>query len=302
MHENAFRRLPLDPLRGFVAAARHLSFTLAADELHLTQSAISRQVQTLEAALGVTLFHRGVRSLQLTADGSRLAAAAAGWLDEYARLAAAMRPSGARPVTVTASIGIAALWLVPRLRDFQQRHPETEVRIAAGNRVIDLAREDVDLALRYCADRDTPAEAVKLFSETVMPVGHPTLAAGLELNAATLPGLTLLDYGEPGFPWLGWEHWLQAAGLEGVRPRTRIVFSHYDQLIHAAAAGQGLAIGRSVLIDPLIEDGRLQVIGSQRLPIPGRGFWLIPAPRTMRSEVQRFADWVVEAARDGSAG
>ena len=302
MHSPLLKLPPLDPLRGFIAAARHLSFTRAAAELCLTQSAISRQIQALESALGVTLFERGVRSLSLTDEGTRLAAAAEGWLTEYVRLAESMRTPARRPVVVTASIGISALWLVPRLRDFQQQHPDIDIHTAAGNRVADLAREHIDLALRYCADRDAPAEATQLFAEILFPVAHPSVAHELDITAATLPQLTLLEYNEPGFPWLGWEHWLQAAGLEGVRPRTRIVFSHYDQLIHAAAAGQGLAIGRSVLIDPLIEDGRLQVIGSQRLPIPGRGFWLIPAPRTMRSEVQRFADWVVEAARDGSAG
>ncbi|THF61996.1 LysR substrate-binding domain-containing protein [Pseudothauera rhizosphaerae] len=292
---------PLDPLRGFVAAARHLSFTRAADELCLTQSAVSRQVQTLEAALGEPLFVRGVRSLQLSAEGERLAAAAEGWLAEYGRLAEAMRRPGARPVTVTAAIGIAALWLVPRLRDFQRRHPEAEVRIDASNRMKDLAREDIDLALRYCADRDAPPEAIKLFGETVLPVGHPSIAAGLELNAETLPRLTLLEYDEPGFPWLGWEHWLAAIGLDGVRPRARIAFSHYDQLIHAASAGQGLAIGRAVLVDPLIEDGRLMPVGTRQMAVPGRGFWLVPAPGPQRPEVERFATWVVSSARTGKA-
>ncbi|MBC9072807.1 LysR family transcriptional regulator [Thauera sp. CAU 1555] len=296
MHSTLLQLPPLDPLRGFVAAARHLSFTRAADELCLTQSAISRQVQTLEGALGVALFVRGVRSLQLTAEGARLAAAAEGWLAEYGRLADALRQPGERPVTVTASIGISALWLVPRLREFQQRHPATEVRIAAGNRIVDLAREDIDLALRYCADHDAPPRAIKLFGETVLPVGHPSIAAGLELTAETLPQLTLLDYDEPGYPWLGWEHWLAAIGLDGVRPRARIGFSHYDQLIHAAATGHGLAIGRAVLIDPLIEDGRLMPVGARQVAMPGRGFWLVPAPRPMRPEVERFADWVVESA------
>ncbi|THF60765.1 LysR family transcriptional regulator [Pseudothauera nasutitermitis] len=301
MHEDLRQLPPLDPLRGFAAAARHLSFTRAAAELCLTQSAVSRQVQTLEAALGVALFVRGIRSLRLTAEGARLAAAADGWLAEYARLADALRRPGARPVTVTASFGMSALWLVPRLRDFQHLHPDTEVHIAAGNRMVDLAREDIDLALRYCPDRDTPPEAVKLFGDTVLAVGHPSIAAGLELNAATLPGLTLLEYDEPSFPWLGWEHWLAALGLEGVRPRARIGFSHYDQLIHAAGAGQGLAIGRTVLIDPLIEDGRLMPVGERRMTVPGRGFWLVPAPRPMRPEVRRFADWVVETARADAA-
>lgn len=296
MHNPLLQLPPLDPLRGFVAAARHLSFTRAADELCLTQSAISRQVQALETALGTPLFVRGVRSLALTAAGSRLAAAAEGWLDEYGTLATALRQPGARPVTVTASIGISALWLVPRLRDFQARHPDTEVRIAAGNRVVDLAREDIDLALRYCADRDAPAGSVKLFGETLFPVAHPSVAAGLTLNAATLPQLTLLDYDEPGFPWIRWDHWLAAAGLESLRPRSRIGYSHYDQLIHAATTGLGVALGRAVLVDPMLEDGRLMAVGSERFTVEGRGFWLVPAPRPMRPEVARFAEWVKEAA------
>lgn len=296
MHDTLLRLPPLDPLRGFLAAARHLSFTRAAEELCLTQSAVSRQVQTLEAALGTPLFVRGVRSLALTAAGSRLAAAAEGWLNDYAQLAAALRQPGPRPVTVTASIGIAALWLVPRLRDFQARHPDTEVRIAAGNRVVDLAREDIDLALRYCAERDAPPGAVRLFGEVLFPVAHPSLGVGLELNAATLAQHTLLDYDEPGFPWLRWDHWLAAAGLDGVRPRSRIGFSHYDQLIHAAAAGQGIALGRAVLVDPLIEDGRLTAIGSRRLTMADRGFWLLRAPRPARPEVDRFAAWILESA------
>lgn len=297
MHSPLLNLPPLDALRGFVAAARHLSFTRAADELCLSQSAISRQVQSLEDALGVALFVRGVRSLGLTAEGARLATAAEGWLNEYARLAEAMRQPGERPVVVTASIGISALWLVPNLSDFQQRHPDTEVHIVAGNRVRDLARENIDLALRYCADRDAPPESVKLFDEVIFPVGHPSIAAGVEITADSLPQLTLLEYTEPGFPWIGWDHWLASIGLEGVRPRARIGFSHYDQMISAAASGHGLALGRAVLVDPMLADGRLIAVGQRQFPVDGRGFWLVPAPRPMRAEVRRFADWVLETAR-----
>lgn len=296
MHSPLLNLPPLDALRGFVAAARHLSFTRAAAELCLTQSAISRQVHTLEDALGVSLFVRGVRSLSLSTEGARLASAAEGWLNEYARLAEALRQPGERPVIVTASIGISALWLVPRLRDFQHAHPDTEVHIAACNRIVDLARENVDLALRYCADRDAPAAAIKLFDDVIFPVGHPSIATGLVIDADTLPGLTLLEYNEPGFPWIGWDHWLASIGLDGIRPRARIGFSHYDQLIHAAATGHGLALGRAVLVDPMIDDGRLVAVGERRFPVEGRGFWLAPAPRPMRPEVRRFADWVRQTA------
>lgn len=296
MDNDLIRLPPLDALRGFVAAARHLSFTRAAEDLCLTQSAVSRQIQTLERALGVTLFVRGVRSLSLTADGMRLANAAEHWLAEYNRLADSMRQPGERPVLVTASIGISALWLVPRLSEFQLRHPGTEVHIAAGNRVVDLARENVDLALRYCADIDSTPDSVKLFGEVLFPVAHPSIAGNLHIDADSLPSLTLLDYPEPDYPWMGWDHWLSLIGLQGIRPRARLVFSQYDQVIHTAATGQGVALGRAVLVDPMIADGRLARVGCREFAVEGRGFWMIPAPRPMRAEVRRFAEWIREAA------
>lgn len=291
MHTPLRRLPPLDPLRGFVAAARHLSFTRAAEELFLTQSAISRQVQALEDALGVRLFVRGVRTLALTAEGARLARAAQGWLDDYAALADALRARGPRPVTVTATIGISALWLVPRLSRFQARYPDIDVRVAASNRVFDLEREGVDLAVRYCADRDAPAGAEHLFGESVVPVASPVLAAR-PLDAATLPDTVLLDFDDPRYPWLRWSDWLAAMGLEHVRPRAVLVFNHYDQLIQAAVAGQGIAIGRAQLLDQLLADGRLQCVGGSPREIARRGFWLVTAPGAPRPEVARFAEWL----------
>ncbi len=291
MHTPLRRLPPLDPLRGFVAAARHLSFTRAAEELFLTQSAISRQVQALEDALGVRLFVRGVRTLALTAEGARLARAAQGWLDDYAALADALRAHGPRPVTVTATIGISALWLVPRLSRFQARYPDIDVRVAASNRVFDLGREGVDLAVRYCADRDAPAGAEHLFGESVVPVASPVLAAR-PLDAATLPDTVLLDFDDPRYPWLRWSDWLAAMGLEHVRPRAVLVFNHYDQLIQAAVAGQGIAIGRAQLLDQLLADGRLQCVGGSPREIARRGFWLVTAPGVPRPEVARFAEWL----------
>lgn len=288
-----FRRVPpLDPLRGFVVAARHLSFTRAGDELFLSQSAISRQVQTLEDALGVKLFVRATRSLALTEAGRRLADAAEVWLNDYARLAARLQQPARPTVTVTASLGISALWLVPQLRDFQVRHPEIDVRLASSNRVIDLAFEDIDLALRYCADRDAPPGSERLFGETLLPVTHATLGRGLTLDATTLPDQVLLDFDDAAFPWLSWTPWLAAFGLEDVQPRGRLRFSNYDQLIHAAASAQGLAIGRIEMIAPLLQEGRLVAVGTAGRPMAGRGFWLIPAPGPMRAEVRIFADWV----------
>ncbi|MBI4754824.1 MAG: LysR family transcriptional regulator [Betaproteobacteria bacterium] len=288
---------PLDPLRGFVASARHLSFTRAATELHLTQSAISRQVQTLEQALGVRLFVRGVRTLALTPQGERLFGRAEVWLREWGELAEALRAADRRrPVTVTASIGIAALWLVPRLLDFQARHPDIDVRLAAGNRMMDLAREGIDVAIRYCADRDAPPDARRLFGESVFPVASPAVGEGLVLCAATLPRLVLLDLDDVGYPWLRWDDWLAAIGLAGARPQAVVQFNHYDQMIQAAAAGQGLAIGRAALVAPMLADGRLVAVGDARREVAGRGYWLVTAPGEVREDVGRFVSWVLRQA------
>lgn len=300
MHNALAHLPPLEPLRGFVCAARHLSFTRAAEELFLTQSAISRQVQALEAAFGVPLFVRGTRSLALTPAGARLAMAADGWLAEYATLAAELRGPSARPVTVTATIGIAALWLVPRLSRFQDLYPEIDVRLAAGNRILDLAREGIDLAVRYCAERDAPAGAEPLFGESTMPVASPALAAR-PLDRETLSDTVLLDFDDIRYPWLRWGHWLTTLGLDGVRPRAVLVFNQYDQLIQAAVAGQGIAIGRAQLVDRLIASGQLKVVGDGRTEVTGRAFWLVRAPGSQRQEVARFADWLrAEAAATGA--
>ncbi len=296
--DNETRRLPpLDPLKGFCAAARTLSFTRAARELHLTQSAVSRQVQTLEQALGLRLFERGVRELRLTAAGRRLYQQASGWLEAYALLAEEFADkTRRRPITVTASIGIAALWLVPRLAGFQAAHPGVDVRVAAGNRILDLERDGIDVAIRYCADKDVPAGAERLFGESVVPVASPSLGIA-RLDRETLPRLALLDFDDPRYPWLRWDDWLAAMGLDGVAPATRLSFSHYDQLIQATVAGQGVAIGRSELVDRMTASGQLVALACARRRVEGRGSWLILPPPPRRQEVEHFAAWVrAEAA------
>lgn len=292
---------PLEPLKGFVEAARTLSFTRAATALHLSQSAVSRQVQTLEQALGVRLFERGVRELRLTTAGRRLFTAAAEWLDHYGRLADEFdRRELRRPITVTASIGIAALWLVPRLSAFQAAHPEIDVRIAAGNRILDLARDGIDLAIRYCRDQDAPPGARRLFGESVVPVASPALAIQ-RIDRDTLPQLVLLEFDEPGYPWLRWDDWLAAMELDQVAPAGRLEFSHYDQLIQAAVAGHGVAIGRAELVDRMTRSGQLRALGCDRRKVEGRGFWLILPPAPRREEIDHFAAWVCAEAEEAVA-
>src|SRR5688572_1244248 len=168
----------LDLLRGFEVVARHLSFTKAAAELFVTQSAVSRQVRQLEDHLGVRLFERRTRAVVLTEPGYRYYSELAPLLKQIADLT--RKVVGAREesrVRVTATLSFASLWLVPRLAAFQEEHPHVQVHVVADNVVRDLVRDDFDLAIRYCNELSAGADAMKLFDETLTPVCSPKLLA-----------------------------------------------------------------------------------------------------------------------------
>lgn len=296
------RSLPsLDPLKGFDAAARHLSFTRAAAELFLTQSAISRQIQTLEEQLGVKLFRREVRRLALTAEGEVLARAVAEMLPRLADVCAGLKAVQRRPrVTVSAAVGIAALWLVPRLAAFQELEPDVDVRLSADNRMVDLEREDIDLALRYVSPETPPPASSLLFDEVVFPVASPAVVAGLPavLRAEDLARLTLLAFENAGStPWLSWEPWLQGLGLAHAKPKAVLQFNQYDQMIRTAEDGGGIALGRGPLVAQAIAAGRLQPLSDARQRIASRAYFLVRAPRPLRPEVERFAAWLLAEAQ-----
>lgn len=294
-------RLPsLDLIRGFVAVGRRMSITQAAEDLCLTQSAVSRQVRALEDALGVKLLVRGHRSIAFTPAGERLYRCADGVVQDLQNILSALSAGrGQRhPVTITASVGVAGLWLLPRLTAFQNAHPDIEIRIAANNRILDLSAEGVDLAIRYCSRAAAPEGAIWLFGETVAPVAHPALGKKALRSPADLKGEYLLDLEDRRRPGLQWSEWLQAVGWENVRPRGIQRFNQYDQLIQAAASGQGIALGRLELIQPLLADRRLRV-----LTTPGGqadtefAYWLIWADVEPRAEVRKAGDWILSEAR-----
>ena len=294
-------RLPsLDALKGFDAAARHLSFTRAAAELSLTQSAISRQVQTLEAQLGVRLFLRGVRKLTLTPEGEQLHRAVASALANLAEVCAGLRAGKRRPrVTVSAAISIAALWLVPRLGGFQERYPDVDVRLSADNRTVDLAREEVDVALRYGPPELMPPEALLLFDEVVFPVASPGIATGFPVKPtpADLAMVTLLAWrSDVPSPGLDWAPWLVSLGLEKARPKALMQFNQYDQMIRAAADGQGIALGRGPLVRRLVDAGQLAPLMATRERVASRGYFLLPAAGGARPEVDAFIAWLMAEA------
>lgn len=292
---------PLDALRGFVAAARRMSITAAADDLCLTQSAVSRQIQALEERLGVQLFTRSSRSITLTEAGEQLFQLASPWMERLLDLTESLRQDGRlRPVTISASIGVASLWLLPKLGAFQTAHPHIDVRLAASNRVMDLERDGIDLAIRYSPATPATEGGLRLFDEEVAPVASPAVAA----SAFGRPGLladpllahVLLDFDDRGRPWLHWDYWLKAQGLEQRKPKGYLHFNQYDQVIQAAVEGHGVALGRLALLLPMLKDGRLVARMDQRLQVDDNGYWLMQAPGKQREEVAVFRDWLLAQA------
>ena len=304
--------LPLDLLAGFEAAARHLSFTKAAAELYLTQSAISRQVQGLEQALGVPLFQRRHRALLLTDAGQHLLQTATAVLRQVQDTARQIRGAGAaRMLTVTTTASFASLWLIPRLRAFRDKHPGVDVRISATNELMDLVRDRIDVAVRYSPPSRAPAQSVQLFGEEVAPLCSPALmrdkARPLREPADLRHHVLLHDDWTPGTPWLEWSNWLASYGLEDLKPAGDLRFSHYDQMIQAAMDGQGVALGRLPLLSRLIRSGRLVAPferaggGVQPEGSSMRAFYAVAAPgAASRPDVRDFIAWLAETAKADS--
>lgn len=294
-------RLPsLDLIRGFVAVGRRMSITRAARDLHLTQSAVSRQVRALEAQLGTRLLTRGYRSIAFTPEGERLFRVADAALDQLQDVVAELRGAGrVKPVTVSAAIGFTGLWLLPRLSRFQALHPDVDVRVSAHNRVMDLRHDGVDLAIRYTSAGRAPPGARRLFDEVVVPVASPALCV-TAMSRRALPTLSLLEFDDPRYPWLHWRPWLAAVGWKDAKPRAFLQFNQYDMVIQAALAGQGVALGRRGLIGPLLEQGQLVALAAPRAgDVAGYGYWLLQAEDAPRGEVAQVADWIVAEAGAG---
>jgi DNA-binding transcriptional LysR family regulator len=293
---------PLDTLRGFEAAARHLSFTRAAEELHLTQSAMSRQVKSLEDALGVALFERRHRALLLTDAGQAFHRTVADVLATLREATAKLVPAADRTLSVATTISFASLWLVPRLGEFQRAHPDVDVRVSAKNDLVDLARDRIDLAIRYCPRERAGAGAARLFGERILPVASPRLVPRPLARPEDIARLPLLHYEDPtyDFPWMAWRTWFETfgvampAGVRGLR------FSNYEQIVQAAIAGEGVALGRVPLVERWLRSGQLVAPLSRKFSTATstRAFWIVASERARRRpDAAAFIEWVRRQAR-----
>ncbi len=290
---------PLNALRAFESAARHLSFTRAGAELFVTQTAISHQIKQLEAHLGRPLFRRGPRRLSLTADGE---AWARELRDVFGRLADAnrrlrARPAAERPVVAVSVIpSFGAGWLVPRLGRFLSRHPGIDVRISASGHLVDFAVEQVDLGIRFGHGRYPGLVVDKLGGDSLVVVCAPALRAKKRLSSpADLRRHVLLHDDDRD----AWKRWLTAHGPSGVDPSRGTVLDDSRMLVAAAVEGQGVALARrSLAIDDLAA-GRLVLPFPTIRALRVEKAYFVVAPRraVARPEVRAFLDWLkVESA------
>lgn len=291
---------PLELLLAFEAAARHLSFTRAAGELFLTQSAVSRQIQALEESLGGRLFERRTRALLLTEKGQVLYKVVQEVLQQLDDTTRKLRDAvAARTVTISTTPGFASLWLIPRLNGYLQSHPGVDVRISATYKMVHLEQDGVDLAIRY-SRADSMRVEKPLFEEEVIPMCSPALAADPARplrEPADLRAHTLLHQEDSRASWLEWNLWLHAHGLHDLKPAGALHFSQYDQLIQAAINGQGVALGRLPLLRRALRDKQL-VTPFRKSVASACGYYLVRSARASgKPDVAAFEAWLVEEAK-----
>jgi len=288
----------------FETVARRRSFTLAADELCLTQSAVSRQIRALEDQLGLPLFRRLHRAIELTPEGQRLYASVTLGLQEIGNCVGELRAATATPqITVAASVAFSYFWLMPRLEQFSARHPEIDLRVLATDQRVDLGQESVDVAILYGTGPWPDVRSRRLFGEQVYPVCSPGyLRAHPELGTASdLLDQTLLHLEGGGNIWGGvdWRVWLQAQGVTGQPLRRGIRMNSYPMIIQAAEAGRGVALGWSYITDAMVAAGRLTRPLGNVLETP-EGYYVSALERVADQPViVDFFKWIADEVAAG---
>ena len=287
---------PLNALKAFEAAARHLSISLAAQELNVTPAAISHQVRQLEDYIGLPVFERNGRGLSLTDAGS------AGLRDlraGFASLEAAMDAIESLGETGTLNVSVApsfaSKWLLPRLSTFEAQHPDIDVHVSASMQLTDFAKDGVDIAIRYGAGGYQDVVFEKLLTETLIPVCSPEFLRNQSLKSiADLAGATLLHDdspdNDPSCP--NWEMWLRAAGVTNVDASRGPRYNQASLVIEAAILGRGVALTKSALAAGDIEAGRLVRPFSTVLPVDFAYYFVAPKAKLNLPKVAFFREWL----------
>lgn len=290
------RRLPpLRALRAFEAAARHLSFARAAEELHVTPAAISQQIKILEDHLGLPLFRRGA-SLSLTEPAAAALPLVSDSFDRLERAVDRLRAGrDGGPLVVSTPPSFAARWLIPRLERFHARHPDVDLRLSASTRLVDFDTEDVDLAIRYGAGHYPGLHVERLKAEAAVAVAHPRLAETLKTPADLLRTRLLHNEAMGWDPtWPDWPAWLRNAGVEPGELQLK-PFGDANLVIQAALAGLGAALVWNTLVTAELRDGRLVAL-FPATPLVNAYHLVCPAKRLESPKLAAFRAWILEEA------
>lgn len=289
---------PMNSLIVFEAAARHLSFTKAADELTVTQGAISRQIRQLEEYLGKELFTRSNRNISLTPTGLQYYQTIYSSLLNVAQATAEIKKwQGEHQITVATTNAMAALWLLPKVASFQQNNEGIDLRILTTEDILDLYKMDFDIALFYCRTAPEKMKITTLFPEEVFPVCSPSYLA--QFNAESSPedilGKALLYLDDSQKDWITWAEWFEAVNYPVVKPKNRVNINNYPMLLQAAINGQGVALAWGSLIDDYLRAGTLIRPVDAVLRTQANFCMLEPAERgIIPSSVKHFRNWLLD--------
>jgi LysR family transcriptional regulator, glycine cleavage system transcriptional activator len=289
------KRLPIGPLRAFDVAARHLNLSAAAEEMNVTHAAVSRQVKQLEERLGVKLFERLPRGLKLTAHGALLAE---GTRQAFDRLASAVEdvsiPAVRRKLTISTFASFAARWLMPRIGGFSELFPDADLQVITDTRLVDFAREDVDIGIRFGSGKYPGLHIVPLFKPQEIVVCTPALLKrGPPIRQySDLKHYTLLHDDSHR----SWTRWLDRVGAQGVNPRRGIICGDRNSMLQAALAGQGLALASEVFAAAELEAGRLVKVFDVEVASP-YAIYAVCLPRRLNDPIIIGAlDWLQREA------
>ncbi len=286
-------------LRAFEAVARHLNFRAASEEMALTQSAVSRQIQALEDEVGVSLFLRHTRAVELTSAGAQLLMAVSQALPRIDGAVRQIRQSaGRKSVALTTFASFASMWLIPRMEAFQRDNPDIDIRIDATDVAVDLELADLDLALRYGPASSMPAQAARMFGEQLTPVASPwLLKSGPRLKKPEdLAQFTLIEAGDAHrthLEWLTWQRWFDEQQRPKLQPKRWLYFNYAYQMVQAALTGQGVVLARLPLVAESLANGDLiEALPEARMDSP-MAYWLIVGSRSAaRPEIKAFCEWL----------
>lgn len=276
-----------------------MSFTAAAEELCLTQSAVSRQIRSLEENLGLPLFLRKHRAIELTSEGHHLFVAVSRGLDEIGRCVESLRAATEAPqITFAASVAFSYYWLMPRLGRFAERCPDIDLRILATDQKVDLRRQDADIAVLYGEGGWEGVEIRRLFGERVYPVcspayllDHPDIRSPEDLLDQTL---LHLDGGGNNWAAVDWRVWLARQGIMELPARRGIRLNSYPMVLQGAEAGRGVALGWSYITDAMLADGQLVRPFEHSLETACSYFIGTPAEKASHPAISGFVQWVMD--------